>query len=148
MVDGEVRFKVPADRVKRLKDKIRKLTSRKWSVAMEYRLHKLAQLMKGWVQYYKMANMKSMTKDMDQWTRRRLRAIRWKEWKSAKAKHDNLVRLGVDYSKAWEYAGTRKKYWRIAGSWILATSLTNQYWQNQGYKDFSSYYLSVKVEAS
>jgi len=148
MQKGVVRFRVPADRVKRLKDKIRKLTSRKWSVAMEYRLHKLAQLMRGWVQYYKMASMLRMTSDMDRWIRRRLRAIRWKEWKRIRTKHDNLVRLGIENSNAWEHANTRKKYWRIAGSWVLTKTLTNQYWSNQGFQDFNSYYLSVKIDVS
>lgn len=148
MRKGEVHFRVPADRVKRLKDKIRKLTSRKWSVVMEYRLQKIAQLMRGWVQYYKMASMQRMTSDMDQWIRRRLRAIRWKEWKRVRTKHDNLVRLGIENAKAWEHANTRKKYWRIAGSWILTKTLTNQYWSNQGFQDFSSYYLSVKIDVS
>jgi len=148
MRKGEVHFRVPSDRIKRLKDKIRQLTSRKWSIAMEYRLHKLTQLMRGWVQYYKMADMKSITQSIDQWIRRRLRSIRWKEWKKIRTKHDNLVRLGIDNSKAWEYANSRKKYWRISGSWILTKTLTNQYWLSQGYKEFSSYYLSVKIDVS
>jgi len=144
----EVHFRVPSDRIKRLKDKIRQLTSRKWSIAMEYRLHKLTQLMRGWVQYYKMADMKSITQSIDQWIRRRLRSIRWKEWKKIRTKHDNLIRLGIDNFKAWEYANSRKKYWCISGSWILTKTLTNQYWLSQSYKDFSSYYLSVKVDVS
>lgn len=148
MREGEVRFKVPSDRVKHLKDRIRKLTSRKWSTAMEYRLQRITQVMRGWVQYYKMADMKRITESIDQWTRRRLRAIRWKEWKKIKTKHDNLVKLGTDTLEAWEYANTRKKYWRISSSWILTKTLTNQYWLVQGYKDFSSYYLSVKVDVS
>ena len=139
---------MPTDRVKRLKDKIRKLTSRKWAVAMEYRLHKLTQLMRGWVQYYKMANMKGITIMIEKWVRIRLRAVRWKEWKKIRAKRDNLIRLGTDKSKAWEYANTRKKYWRISGSWILTKILINQYWLSQGYKEFSSYYLSVKIDVS
>jgi len=112
---------------------------------MEVRLMKLARLMRGWVQYYKMADMKTLLAGLDMWTRRRLRAIRWKEWKKIKTKHDNLVRLGTYDSKAWEYANSRKKYWRIAGSWVLTKSLTNLYWKKQGYKDFSSYYKVVKV---
>ena len=148
MRDGEVHFRVPEERLKRLKDRIRQLTSRKWSMAMEYRLHKLSQLMRGWVQYYKMANMKSAVQAIDRWTRRRLRAIRWKEWKKIRTKHDNLIRLGIANSKAWEYANSRKKCWRISGSWILTKTLTNQYWQSQGYNDFSSYYLSVKIDVS
>jgi len=115
-------------------------------MSMEERLKRLAQLMRGWVQYYKLADLKSFLTKMDQWVRRRLRAIRWKEWKKIKTKHDNLVRLGLDSSKAWEYANTRKKYWRVAGSFILTKTLTNQYWVDQGYKDFSRYYQVVKIE--
>ena len=48
---------------------------------MEVRLMKLARLMRGWVQYYKMADMKTLLKELDMWIRRRLRAVRWKEWK-------------------------------------------------------------------
>ena len=112
---------------------------------MEFRILKLAQLMRGWVQYYKMADMKTLLDKLDMWIRRRLRAIRWKEWKKIKTKHDNLVQLGIHDSKAWEYANSRKKYWRIASSWVLTKTLTNQYWKYQGYKDFSSYYKVVKV---
>lgn len=143
---GEIRFRVPKERWKRLKEKIRKVTQRKWSIPMEVRLLKLAQLMRGWVQYYKLADIKSYLKGLDQWIRRRMRAIRWKEWKKIKTKHDNLVKLGLDKYKAWEYANSRKKYWRVAGSFILTRTLTNQYWVDQGYKDFSSYFQVVKID--
>jgi RNA-directed DNA polymerase len=115
-------------------------------MAMEVRLLKLAQLMRGWIQYYKLADTKSYLKGLDQWIRRRLRAIRWKEWKKIKTKYDNLVKLGLDKCKAWEYANSRKKYWRVAGSFILTRTLTNQYWVDQGYKDFSSYFQVVKID--
>lgn len=113
---------------------------------MGVRLLKLKQLMEGWVQYYKMASMKTFLKGLDGWIRRRLRAIRWKEWKKIRTKHDNLVKLGVGNTQAWEYANSRKKYWRIANSWILGKTLTNQYWASQGFKDFSSYYNVVKID--
>jgi RNA-directed DNA polymerase len=137
---------VPKERWKRLKEKIRRITQRKWSMAMEVRLLKLAQLMRGWIQYYKLADTKSYLKGLDQWIRRRLRAIRWKEWKKIKTKYDNLVKLGLDKCKAWEFANSRKKYWRVAGSFILTRTLTNQYWVDQGYKDFSSYFQVVKID--
>lgn len=112
---------------------------------MEYRLLKLRQLMTGWIQYFKLAEMKILMKEIDGWTRRRLRAVRWKEWKRIKAKHDNLKRLGVNKQKAWEWANTRKSYWRISLSFILTKSLNNQYWCNQGYRSFQKYYSTVKI---
>lgn len=56
----------------------------------------------------------------------------WKQWKRIKTKHDNLVRLGIANRKAWEFANTRKGYWHTAGSYILNTSLTNEYLVKMG----------------
>lgn len=112
---------------------------------MEYRLLKLRQLMTGWIQYFKLAKMKTLLHRIDEWTRRRLRAIRWKEWKKVKTKYNNLRKLGVKDWIAWEHANSRKKYWRISLSWVLTKTLTNQYWESQGFKSFSEYYSVVKV---
>lgn len=114
-------------------------------MSMGYRLLKLKQLMTGWVQYYKLAQMKSLLIQIDEWTRRRLRAVRWKEWKKVKTKYKNLKSLGVTDWIAWEHANSRKKYWRISLSWVLTKTLTNQYWKNQGYKSFYDYYSEVKI---
>ncbi len=111
---------------------------------MEYRLLKIKQLIQGWIQYFKLAEMKQLMTEIDKWTRRRLRAVRWKEWKKISTKHKNLVKLGINKYKAWEYANSRKKYWRISLSWILTITLTNQYWTNQGYLGFLNYYNVVK----
>ena len=55
-------------------------------------------------------------------------------------KHDNLVRLGINNSKAWEWANSRKGYWRIADSYILHRSLTNEYLASVGYDDILNRY--------
>ena len=49
----------------------------------------------------------------------------WKQWKKISTRHKDLVKLGVEYYRAWEWANTRKGYWHIANSHILATTLTN-----------------------
>jgi len=56
----------------------------------------------------------------------------WKNWKKIKTKHDNLVKLGIDSLKAWEWANTRKGYWRISNSPILAKTITNAFLENLG----------------
>lgn len=112
---------------------------------MEFRIRKLNQLITGWVQYFKYCNMQSLLKEIDEWTRRRLRAVRWKEWKKVRTKKQNLIKLGLEKSKAWEYANSRKKYWRISSSWILHKTLTIQYWKSQGFKGFYNYYSTVRI---
>lgn len=109
---------------------------------MEVRIKGINNLLIGWVNYYKLADMKTLLIKVDEWVRRRLRACVWKEWKKIRTKYKNLRLFGIDKQKAWEYANTRKGYWRISNSPILSKTLTNAYWRNQGYKEFSTYYLS------
>ncbi|EYE87500.1 hypothetical protein Q428_12905 [Fervidicella metallireducens AeB] len=52
--------------------------------------------------------MKNILRTFDKWLRRRIRVCFWKQWKKIKTKHDNLVKLGIENSKAWEYSNTRK----------------------------------------
>lgn len=130
--------------IRKLKGKIRRLTNKNWSISMDVRLLKLRQLATGWIQYFKLADMKNLTKRISMWTRRRLRAVRWKEWKKAIGKYRNLIKLGIDKQKAYEWSQSRKKYWRISMSFVLTKTLTNQYWLSQGYLCFSTYYNNVK----
>ncbi|SHJ47596.1 Group II intron, maturase-specific domain [Geosporobacter subterraneus DSM 17957] len=144
--EGFIGYKVPKERVDRLRQKIREITNKNWSVAMEERIRKLNQLLRGWTQYYRLTSMQWLVGNLDGWVRRRLRAVRWKEWKKTSTKYKNLVKLGTSPKEAWQHANSRKGYWRIAKSWILNKTLTNQYWKEQGFIGFLDYYLVVKVD--
>ena len=85
--------------------------------------------------------MKSMLITLDKWLRRRIRLCYWKQWKRIKTKHENLKRLGIDEHKAWEYANTRKGYWRISKSPILSRTLTNKYLKEKEFITLSEKYL-------
>lgn len=131
--------------IKRLKDKIREITNRNIGISMEIRIERLNSLVVGWVNYFKIANMKAKLKEIDKWTRRRLRACLWKQWKKIKTKFKNLKTLGIPEYKAWQYANTRKGYWRISNSPILSKTLNNQYWLNQGLKTLSMQYRKLNL---
>lgn len=126
--------------IKRFKDKIRELTSRKQARTIPMILKRLRRFTIGWIGYYSIADMESNIKRLNEWVRRRIRQIYWKQWKRIKTKHDNLVRLGINNSKAWEWANSRKAYWRIADSYILHRSLTNEYLASVGYDDILERY--------
>ena len=69
-----------------------------------------------------------------EWLRRRLRQIRWKEWKRTHTKRRNLIALGIPAQKARERAGSRKGYWRISGSAPLQRALptpTGETWASR-----------------
>lgn len=126
--------------IRKFKDKIRELTSRKQARSVELILKRLKRYTVGWLGYYSIADMESHIKSLNEWIRRRIRQIYWKQWKKIKTKHDNLVKLGIDNEKAWKWANSRKAYWRVANSHILAKSLTNKYLASVGYDDILERY--------
>lgn len=130
--------------IEKLKATLKKITGRSNAMSMEYRAVKLKQTITGWINYFKLADLKGTLREMDKWLRRRLRLCYWKQWKKIKTKHDNLVKLGIDNFKAWEYANTRKGYWRISNSPILARTLTNDYLKEQGFITLTASYLRFR----
>ena len=111
---------------------------------METILLRLIRYTTGWLGYYSIADMKNPIKDISEWMRRRIRQIYWKQWKKIGAKHDNLVKLGVENSQAWRWANSRLGYWKISRSPVLLTSLTNEYLVSQGYDDISKRYEAMR----
>lgn len=142
---GKCRFRVHPKSISKLKDKLRVVTGRSNGMSIEGRKLKLNQIIRGWVQYFKLADMKSILQPIDEWLRRRIRMITWKRWKKIRTKFGNLQKLGVEKGKAWQWANTRKSYWHTANSWILATTLNNDRFEKQGYLSFLKYYLEVRV---
>jgi RNA-directed DNA polymerase len=144
-IKGKCRLRVHPKSITKLKDKLREATSRSNGMSIEERKTKLNQIIRGWVQYFKLADMKAIMQFIDEWLRRRIRMITWKRWKKVRTKFENLQKLGVAKEKAWEWANTRKSYWHTANSWILATTLTNSRFEKQGYLSLLKYYLEVRV---
>ena len=142
---GEVRFRVHPMSWKRLKEKIKKLTNRNISMNFEVRIKKLNQLMVGWINYYRLADMKGRLRDLDSWVRRRIRACIWKTWKRVRSRFIFLKKLGISPGKAWQFANTRKSYWKVSNSPILSRTITTQRLTERGYKSFLSQYLKVRL---
>lgn len=114
-------------------------------MSVEKRKERLNQTIRGWVNYYKLADMKKLMTEMDQWTRRRMRMVTWKRRKKIRTRYYWLRKLGASERKAWEWANTRKGYWRIAGSLFLDKTLTNELFRRAKYVSFLEYYSSVKL---
>jgi len=131
--EGKVRNYIPRKPIQRFKSKVKEITARSKGVDMQTRQDRLNWLITGWVNYFRIADMKGIATELDMWIRRRIRMCYWKQWKKVGARHDNLVKLGIPKGKAWEYANTRKGCWRIAGSYVLDKSLTNKYLEDEGF---------------
>ena len=85
--------------------------------------------------------MKRLLLETDEWLRRRIRMCIWKAWKKVKIKVANLIRCGINKSKAYEWGNTRKGYWRIADSYIRHRAITNEHLCRAGYATLMGAYL-------
>ncbi|KAA6303280.1 MAG: Group II intron-encoded protein LtrA [Candidatus Ordinivivax streblomastigis] len=140
---GKCRLRVHPKSMSRMKERLREITSRSNGKGDAWRKETSNTYIIGWVNYYKLADMKSALERIDEWYRRRLRMVIWKQWKRIKIKLSNLIKLGVKKPKAWEYANTRKGYWHTANSPILSTSISNERLKRAGYIFFTDYYIKV-----
>lgn len=143
---GEVRFRIHPKSIAKLRDKIRLMTSRSNGWGNLARKDKLSAFIRGWVNYFKYADIKSLLIRIDEWYRRRLRMVIWKQWKLVRTRFRNLIKLGIPKGKAWEWANTRKGYWHTSNSFILSRSITNENLSKAGYLFFTDYYLKVRVD--
>lgn len=140
-----MKFRVHEKSITRMKNRIREITSRRRGISYEVLKRELKQYVVGWVNYFKLCDMKNLLKETDKWLRRRLRMFIWKRWKKIKTRYKRLRQLGYNHSNAIKYANTRKGYWQIAGSQVLSCCITDDLLRRAGYQFFSHYFKSVSV---
>ena len=143
---GESRLRIHPKSLGNMKAKIKGLTGRSRVWSEEQRILYLREYLTGWMHYFKLADMESSLRKMDTWYRRGLRMVQWKQWKHSKTKVTKLTQLGVSKYKAQEWAHTRKSYWHTAKSWILSTTLSNDYLKHLGYLSLLAEYKRVCVK--
>jgi group II intron reverse transcriptase/maturase len=142
---GEGRLRVHPKSIAKMKERIKTLTSRSNGWGYARRKEALRQYITGWVNYFKLADMRRLLERVDAWYRRRLRMVIWKQWKRVRTRWRNLIKLGINKYKAWEWANTRKGYWHIANSFILSRTVTDERLRLAGYVFLSDYYRYVRV---
>lgn len=140
---GKCRFRVHPKSVAKMKDKIRELAKRSNGWGNEYRAMKLTQFVRGWVNYFWLADMKGLLKETDEWLRHKIRTIYWKQWKKVKTKFKELKKLGVEEEKAWICANMRNGNWYCGGYFVLQTAFNNKKLRELGYPTFTEFYLKV-----
>jgi RNA-directed DNA polymerase len=141
---GKCRMRIHPKSVAKMKNRIRELTTRgnKWS--NQEREEKLRSYARGWINYYRYADMKSLMEQTDEWLRHRIRAVYWKQWKKVRTRYKMLRALHLPEWKVHEMANCRKGVWRAAG--MLNSALTKRIIVDRlGYPDMTAHYLKVRV---
>jgi group II intron reverse transcriptase/maturase len=140
---GKCRLRVHPKSITKMRNRIRELTSRSNGWGNKYRVLKLTQFIRGWVNYFALADIKASLKKIDQWYRHKLRTIYWKQWKKVKTKFHNLKKLGVEKEKAWICANMRNGNWYCSSYCIVNFALNDNKLRKWGYITFTEQYLKA-----
>ncbi len=125
-------IRVAKEALQRARVRFIELTRRWRGQSLARTLDYLNAYARGWAGYFSLAQTPSTFQELDEWLRRRLRAILWHQWKRPRNRVRNLIRLGAPPDLAWQWAYTGKGPWRMAGSAPLHRTLDNAFWRTQG----------------
>lgn len=142
---GKYRMRIPLSSEQRIKAKIRELTGRSSAMTEKDRISRLESIIRGWVNYFRIADGKKLMQKLDSKVYERLRICAWKQWKTIKGRWRHLTKLGISKRQAWRWSNTSLGYCRTAHSPILCSTLTGEYFRKQGYVGFHQHYY-LKTE--
>lgn len=125
---------------KLFKSKLKELTRKTIPASFDERIQRINQLVRGWINYFKLASIQQKLKKLEEWLRNRLRYCVWHHWKKPERKRKNLIRLGVEQGQAYAWSRTRMGGWAVAQSPILRTTITVNRLKKRGYVSLVEYY--------
>jgi RNA-directed DNA polymerase len=130
---------------KSLTRKLKTITRKTTPCSFDERVQKLKEIGRGWLNYFRMASIQGKLKELDGWLRNRLRYCIWHNWKKLERKRKNLIRLGVEIQRAYQWSRTRMGGWAVAQSPILGTTITLERLSKRGYEPLLKYYEKVAL---
>lgn len=137
---GKYQFVVKKSKWKEFKSKLKHLTKKTIPMTFDERIERINWLIRGWINYFKLASMQAKLKKLEEWLQNRLRYCIWHHWKKPERKRKNLIRLGIEQGTAYAWSRTRMGGWAVAQSPILRTTITIKRLQKRGYVSLTEYY--------
>lgn len=129
------------------KRRVKELTGRSWGVAMEYRMQKLSEYLRGWMAYFALSEYYRPLPELDEWIRRRLRMCFWKQWRRCRKRVHELLKLGVSESQAVLTALSRKSYWHLSKTMATQSGMTNAWLESQGLVSMRTLWIAFHYPA-
>ena len=126
--------------VQKFKMKMKELTSRRWGVSNSYKIEKLNQLIRGWINYFKIGSMKTLCRELDSNIRYRVRMCIWKHWKTARNRAKNLMKLDIPRWVAYKLAYCGDRYARLAHNGWIQKAISNKRLTQFGLVSMLDYY--------
>lgn len=143
---GKYQLVVADKKWKALKLELKQVTKKTAPLTFPERINKLKEIQRGWINYFRMANIQAKLKELDSWLRNRLRYCIWEDWKKPERRRINLIRLGIHHGQAYAWSRTRMKGWAVAQSPILVTTITLERLVKRGYESLLSHYEKVSPQ--
>lgn len=141
---GKYQLVVSKKKWVKLKAELKANTRKTIPMPFDERIQRLNSLIRGWINYFKLATIQSKLKKLDEWLRNRLRYCIWHFWKKRERKRKNLIRLGISPDQAYAWSRSRMGGWRIAQSPILCTTITIDRLKRRGYLALLDYYMGIR----
>ncbi len=116
--------------LQQFKYRVKEITGRSRGISMERKVRELTVYLRGWINYFGVAQGYQKCIDLDHWIRRRLRMSYWKSWRRVRTKVQNLKRLGVRGKLAVQCGASNKSYWRSAKTAGIHIALNNEFFVN------------------
>lgn len=142
---GIIKPKPHLKSIQKFKRKLKQLTKRSWSISLDERIVKLNQVIRGWINYFRITDMKTYMTSISKHLRRRIRCIIWKQWKTCDNRIRCLKKLGVYENKAKMCAYSRKSYWFISNQISIEYALSNERLKRKGLVFPLDHYLKVHI---
>jgi len=126
------KLKVASGSVKRVRARLKEIMRRGRGRSLVKVIGELNLLLRGWVAYFRLAQVKNVFEDLDQWIRRRLRLILWRQWKKPRTRVKKLIRLGIERERAWLSSYNGRGPWWNAGASHMNVAVTVKWLLQQG----------------
>jgi RNA-directed DNA polymerase len=127
--------------------RVKRLTGRSWFVSMAYRFEKLAQYLRGWMNYFGISEYYRPIPIIDHWLRRRVRMCYWKQWRLCRTKVRKLLKLGTSLKAAIDVGLSRKGPWRLSRTLATQSGMTNQWLKDQGLLSVKELWVNIHYPA-
>jgi len=126
------RLRVSPQNEQRLKAKLREIFRRGRGRSLNRVIEELSPILRGWMHYFRLSEVKRPFEEIDEWIRRKLRCILWRQWKHAVTRAKKLVQQGLDEERALQSAGNGRGPWWNAGASHMNTALRKAYFDRVG----------------
>ena len=140
---GEWKSRPHEDSVARLKRKLKALCKRNWSIDLTYRIKKINEVSRGWINYFRIGSMKIKLQNMDEHLRTMVRVVIWKQWKVPSKREWGLRKLGIGKDLARLTANCGNRYQWVVKKTCVARAISKEKLTKRGLISLSDYYLKV-----